>query len=178
MQLDIIAAAQLSNNEAEALEALHAEVYPPKPRAKRAPPSREWALPQWHIMIRDGNGQLVSHVGAVTRLCLCDGKEIPLGGIGGVMTHPAQRGKGYASVGIRRVIEFLRLDRQVNMSLLFCAPRLRSFYRRFGFRDFCAVTYVRQFGARTLFPPDEIMVKPARKSLPQCAALDLCGLPW
>lgn len=178
MQLEIIAAAQLSEQEAEALEALHAAVYPPRPRAKRTSPSREWALPQWHIMIRDLDGRLVSHVGAATRLCLCDGKEIPIGGIGGVMTHPSQRGKGHAGAGISRVIEFLRLDRQVDMTLLFCVPRLRSFYRRFGFREFCADTYVRQFGAKTLFPPDEIMVKPAGKPLPQCAALDLRGLPW
>ena len=123
MQLDIIAAAQLSDKEAEALETLHAAVCPPKPRAETMPSSREWALPQWHIMIRDLNGQLVSHVGAVTRLCLCDGKEIPIGGIGGVITHRSRRGKGYASVGISRIIEFLRLDWQVHMSLLFCAPR-------------------------------------------------------
>lgn len=178
MQLDIVGAAQLSDNEAAALEALYAAVHSPKPRPERTPPSREWALPQWHIMIRDVNGQLVSHVGAVTRLCLCDGNEIPLGGIGGVMTHPSQRGNGYAGAGISRVIEFLRLDRQVDMTLLFCAPRLRSFYRRYGFRDFCADTYVRQFGAKTQFPPDEIMVRPARKPVPQCAALDLRGLPW
>lgn len=178
MRLDIIAAAQLSENEAEALEALHAAVYPPKPRAETAAPPREWARPQWHFMIRDVNGQLISHVGAVTRLCLCDSKEIPVGGIGGVMTQPSQRGKGYAGAGIRRVIEFLRLERPVDMTLLFCAPRLRSFYRRFGFSSFAAVTYVRQYGAKTPFPRDEIMVMPARKPAPECAALDLCGLPW
>ena len=178
MRLEIIAAAQLSDNDAEALEALHTAVYPPKPGAPSVWAQREWALPQWHIMIRDVNGRLSSHVGAVTRLCLCDSEEIPIGGIGGVMTHPSQRGNGYAGAGIKRVIEFLRLDRQVDMTLLFCAPRLRRFYRRFGFSSFAADTYVRQNGAKTMFPRDEIMVMPARKPVPQCAALDLCGLPW
>ncbi len=178
MRLEIIAAAQLSDKDAEALEALHAAVYPPKPRRESAPQPREWALPQWHIMMRDVDDQLISHVGAVTRLCLCDGVEILLGGIGGVMTHPAQRGKGYAGAGIRRAIEILRQDMQVDMTLLFCAPRLRSFYARFGFRSCSADTYVRQNGAKTLFPQNEIMVMPAMKPLPQCAALDLRGLPW
>ncbi len=178
MRLDIIAAAHLSDKEMDALEALHAAVYPPKPRAESAAPPQEWALPQWHFIMRDANGQLISHVGAITRLCLCDQEEIPIGGIGGVMTHPSQRGKGYAGAGIRRMIEFLRQDRQVDMTLLFCAPRLRSFYRRFGFRSFAADSYVRQNGEKTMFPRDEIMVMPARKPVPQCSALDLCGLPW
>lgn len=178
MRLDIIAAAQLSDEEAEALEALYAAVHPPQPRAETSPSRRQWARPQWNIMIRDVDDQLVSHVGAVTRLCLCDCKEILIGGIGGVMTRPSQRGKGYAGAGIRRASEFLRRDRQVDMSLLFCAPRLRSYYRRFGFRSFSADTYVRQDGAKILFPRNEIMVMPAMKPLPQCAALDLCGLPW
>ena len=178
MRLDIVAASQLNVKEAEALEALHAAVHPPQPRAQSVWSQREWALPQWHIMIRDVNGKLISHVGAVTRLCLCDSKEIAIGGIGGVMTHPSQRGKGYAGAGIRRVVEFLRQDLQVDMSLLFCAPRLRSFYRRFGFSSFAADTYVRQYGAKTQLPHNEIMAMPAMKPVPQCAALDLCGLPW
>ena len=177
MHLEIMAA-QLSDKDAEALEALHAAVYPPKPQVESAKQPRKWALPQWHIMMRDEDDQLISHVGAVTRLCLCDSTEILLGGIGGVMTHPSQRGKGYASDGISRAIEFLGQDIQVDMALLFCAPRLRSFYQRFGFRCFSADTYVWQQGEKTLFPQNEIMVMPAMKPLPQCAALDLRGLPW
>lgn len=178
MRLEILAAAQLSDKDAEALEALHAAVYRPKPRLESARQPREWALPQWHILMRNADDQLISHVGAVTRVCMCDGKEILLGGIGGVMTHPSRRGKGYAGAGIRQAIEFLRQDMQVDMALLFCAPRLRSFYQRFGFRAFTADTYVRQYSTKTLFPHDEIMAMPAMKPLPPCAALDLCGLPW
>jgi predicted acetyltransferase len=178
MVTDIIAAAQLSDEDTEALAALHAAVYPPKPRPETAAPAQEWALPQWHFLIRDGNGQLISHVGAVTRTCLCDREEIPIGGIGGVMTRPSQRGKGYASAAIRSVIEFLRRDRQVDMILLFCAPRLRGFYRRLGFGSFAADTYVRQYDTKTMFPRNEIMVMPAKKPVPHCAALDLRGLPW
>ena len=51
-------------------------------------------------------------------------------------------------------------------------------YRRFGFGDFSADTFVRQFGATIQFSPDEIMVRRASKPVARCAALDLCGLPW
>ena len=178
MRLEINAAAQLSDENAEALEALHAAVYPPQPRAQTEWSKQEWALPQWHILLRDEDDQFISHVGAVTRYCLCDRVEILLGGIGGVMTHPSQRGKGYAGAGLRRALDFLWHDMQVDMSLLFCAPRMRSYYRRFGFSSFAGDTLVRQGGAKTICPRNEVMVMPAMKPLPQCALLDLRGLPW
>ncbi|MCY4070529.1 MAG: GNAT family N-acetyltransferase [Chloroflexi bacterium] len=178
MHLDIIATAQLNDEEAGALRALHAAVYTPTPRAEKTNMRREWALPQWSIMIRGVDGQLVSHVGVVTRLCLCDDKETLIGGIGGVKTHPSQRGKGYAGAGLRRAIEFLQGEMAVDMSLLFCGPQMRRYYRRFGFTSFVGDLLVRQDREKTLFPRDEVMVMPVMKPLPQCAVLDLCGLPW
>lgn len=178
MRLDIIATANLSDDEAQALRALSAAVYPPKPREDKPTSRQEWALPQWSIMIRDMDHQLVSHVGALTRLGLCDNKEILIGGIGGVKTHPSQRGKGYAGSGIRHATEFLQQDMGVDMSLLFCSPRLQTYYQRFGFNSFAGDTLARRDGAKTLFPRNEVMVIPAIKPLPQCAILDLCGFPW
>lgn len=178
MQLEFIAAAQLSEKDAAALEALHAAVYPPKPGATKAEPQQAWAEPQWHILIRDEADQLVSHVGAVTRICLCDSVEILIGGIGGVMTHPAQRGKGYAGAGVRRALDFLRQEMRVEFALLFCAPRMRSYYRRFGFSSFVGDTRARRGDSEVIFPRNEVMAIAALKPLPQCALLDLCGLPW
>lgn len=178
MQLEIITAPQLGVAEAAALEALHAAVYPPKPGAKEAAPQQAWAAPQWHILIRDADDQLVSHVGAVTRICLCDSVEILIGGIGGVMTQPAQRGKGYAGAGVGWAIDFLRQEMRVEISLLFCAPRMRSYYRRFGFSSFAGDTRARRGDAEVIFPRNEVMAIAALKPLPQCALLDLCGLPW
>ncbi len=178
MRLDIIETARLSDETVEALRALHAAVYPPTPRADNAPSRQEWAPPQWSVMIRDLDQQLVSHVGVLTRLGLCDDKAILIGGIGGVKTHPSQRGKGYTGAGLRRAIEFLQGEMAVDMSLLFCGPRMRGYYQRFGFGSFLGDTLARQDGAKILFPRDEVMAKPAVESLPKCAALDLCGLPW
>ena len=178
MRLELIAAAQLSDAERDALEALHAAVYPPKRRAVAAPATKKWARPQWHFLIHDEDHQLMSHVGAVSRTCLCDSTEIVIGGIGGVMTHPAQRGKGYAGAGIQRATKFLRDELQVDMSLLFCAPRMRQYYRRFGFSAFAGDTHVRQDGVKIRMPRNEVMVIAANKPLPSHAQLDLLGLPW
>jgi len=178
MRLDIIAASQLSEAEARALQALDAAVYPPNPGAQEATEQERWARPQWHILIQDADQRLVSHVGVLTRICLCDGDEILIGGIGGVMTHPAQRRKGYAGAGVRRATEFLQKEMRVDLSLLFCGPRTLNYYKRLGFSNFAGDTFALRDGKRILFPRSEVMVRPAMKALPQCAALDLCGLPW
>ncbi len=178
MRLEIVEASQLSDEASRALTALDAAVYPPKPDAKAATAPQRWAPPRWHILIRDSDLQLVSHVGVLTRICLCDGDEILIGGIGGVMTHPSERRKGYAGAGVRRATEFLQNDMRVDISLLFCGPRMLNYYKRFGFTNFVGDTFALRDGEKILFPRSEIMVRPAMKALPQCAALDLCGLPW
>ena len=178
MHLELIEAAQLSDTEAGALRALTVAVYPPTPHADNAPSRREWAPTKWSIMIRDLDQQLVSHVGVLTRLCLCDGDAILIGGIGSVKTHPSQRRKGYAGAGLRRAIDFLQGEMAVDIALLFCGPHMRSYYRRFGFGSFAGDTLVRQYGAKVVIPRGEVMVMPVMKPLPQCAVLDLCGLPW
>ena len=136
MQLDFKATAQLNDDEAEALSALSAAVYPPQPSVDKVASRIQWADPQWSILIRDEDHQLVSHVGALTRLGLCDGEQILIGGIGGVMTHPAQRRKGYAAAGVRRATDFLRQELEVDISLLVCGTDLLCFYQRFGFSAF------------------------------------------
>lgn len=178
MRMDILKATRLSETEARALSALNEAVYPPRPGAQDTPRPQRWAKPQWHILIRDADDQLVSHVGVLTRSCLCDGAEILIGGIGGVETHPAQRRRGYAGAGLRRALDFLQDERRVDLSLLFCGPRMVSYYKRFGFDNFAGDTYVLRDGENILMPRSEVMARPAGQALPQCAALDLCGLPW
>lgn len=178
MRLDIIATEQLSDEQSLELRALSEAVYPPKPQVDESASAKKWEQPQWRIMIRDDDQQLVSHIGVLSRTCLCDSKEILIGGIGGVETHPSKRRRGYAGVGLRRAIEFMQSDLRVDMALLFCGPKMLIYYGRFGFINFVGDTYVRQDSEQILVPRSEVMVRPALKPLPQCAVLDLCGLPW
>ncbi len=178
MQLEIKATAQLNDDEAGALKALSAAVYPPKPDAAKNASPIKWARPQWSILLRDVDSQLVSYVGALTRLGLCDNQEILIGGIGGVKTHPAQRGKGYAKAGIQRATDFLRRELGVDFSLLVCRADLLTYYQRLGWSAFAGDTLVQQNGLKSIFTWNEVMVIPAGKALPSCRVLDLCGPPW
>ena len=178
MQWEIKATVQLNDDEAGALRALSAAVYPPEPGAAEKPSPIKWARPQWSLLLRDVDAQLVSYVGALTRLGLCDDQEILIGGIGGVKTHPAQRGKGYAEAGIRRATDFLRRELGVDFSLLVCRADLLTYYQRLGWSAFAGDTFVRQDGLKTIFTWNEVMLLPAGKALPPCQVLDLRGLPW
>ena len=178
MHMEIKATAQLNDDETGALKALSAAVYPPKPGAAKNPSPIKWARPQWSVLLRNADSQLVSYVGALTRLGLCDNQECLIGGIGGVKTHPTQRGKGYANVGIKQATDFLRRELGVDFSLLVCRADLMTYYQGLGWSAFAGDTLVRQNGSKTIFTWNKVMVKPAAKAEPQCAMLDLCGLPW
>lgn len=178
MQLEIKATAQLNDDETRALKALSAAVYPPRPGAAKNPSPIKWARPQWSVLLRNADSQIVSYVGVLTRLGLCDHQECLIGGIGGVKTHPTQRGNGFASAGIQRATDFLRRELGVDFSLLVCHVDLMTYYQRLGWSAFAGDTLVRQDGISTRFTFNEVMVIAAAKAEPQCAALDLCGLPW
>ncbi len=178
MQLDFKATAQLNDDEAQALRALSAAVDPPQPGADQVTSRLGWAPLEWSILIRDEDNQLVSYAGALTRLGLCNGEQVLIGGIGGVETHPAQRRKGHAGAGIRRATDFLRRELGVDFSLLVCQTHLLSYYQRFGFSAFTGDTFMEQNGVTTAYTSSNVMVMPGKKALPSCKVLDLCGLPW
>ncbi len=165
-------------DEAQSLDALQAAVFPPRPRAKSAALPAQWAPPQWHFLLWLDERELAAYAGVVTRFGICDGERALLGGLGGVKTHPAHRGKGYASAAIGQAVDFLTRQQGVDFSLLYCRADLLSFYGRFGFQRYSGDTLALQYGTKTVFRWHEAMIAAGRKALPKCQALDLCGLPW
>ena len=57
------------------------------------------------IVLQDGHP--VSHVGICVRAALVAGRRLTIGSIGAVCTHPAARGRGYASLALRDAIAVL-----------------------------------------------------------------------
>ncbi len=176
MRCEIKTTAQLDAADKQALGILSAAVYPPRPVKSGNGPPTEWARPDWHFLVWLADAQLAAYAGALTRTGLCDGQSALIGGIGGVKTHPAQRGQGYASAAIRQAVDYLAQETAADFSLLVCRAELLGFYERFGFRHFLGDTFTRDNGARSLFTWNEVMTKPA--CAPDCQVLDLCGPPW
>ena len=81
MQIECKATDDLTDNDHAALRVLSTAVHPPENGANLPGPF-VWAPQQRHILVRDDAGQIVSHVGVLTRTVLLDGVSVRIGGDG------------------------------------------------------------------------------------------------
>jgi aminoglycoside 2'-N-acetyltransferase I len=178
MRLDLKPVTELSAGERDALKALTAAVYPPEVLATRPGRSLQWAPSLWSVLVWTEEGQLIAHVGIVTREGTLDGVPVKIGGVGGVKTHPQAQGRGYASAALRHAAAALQDDHHVAFSLLVCQAYLVPFYGRLGWRPFPGCLIVEQLGGSIVFTINRPMVLPGLHPAPQEGVIDLRGLPW
>jgi GNAT superfamily N-acetyltransferase len=76
----------------------------------------------------------VSHAAALKHRARANDQPVLIGGIGGVVTIPAFRKRGYAGRLVREATAFLRDEWQADLALLFCIDRMRGYYERLGWR--------------------------------------------
>ena len=112
MNIEFVATEDFSDRQKKDLEQLGEAVYSPEVIATLPGRFFTWAKPQWSILLWDGD-ELLSRVGSLVREVLHDGVSKRIGGIGGVMTHPASQGKGLASQGMRAAAKRFNEDLNV-----------------------------------------------------------------
>lgn len=179
MRLDVQPVAAQSEAEREALRALTMAVYPPAERAADSVQQRiAWASPEWGILVRDDAGATVGYVGIVARDATLDGRTVRVGGIGGVKTHPAARGQGYARAALQRAATFMADELGAAFGVLVCREALLPFYGGLGWQPFAGTLLVEQPGGRVPFTFNRPLTLPLREAAPSGGTLDLCGLPW
>lgn len=166
-----------SAEDSQALRDLKTAVYPPAEETSWEGASREWASPQWGILVRDDAGTLVSYTGVVQRPGAVDGDNVVIGGIGGVATHPDHRGAGYAPIGMGRALDFLA-GRNTDFALLVCRDELVGYYSRLGWKLFEGELLVTQFGEQETFTFNRVMVGDLQATAPRSGVIDLQGPPW
>ncbi|MEX2138990.1 MAG: GNAT family N-acetyltransferase [Pirellulales bacterium] len=175
-QLDPVA--YLSEPDREAIRLLSLAVYPPETLADWPGRHIEWSPPEWCVPLWNEDGTLVSYVGVHLRDALCEEHPVRIGGVGGVKTHPTARGRGLASLGVRRAVEFFGQQPNIDFALLVCEPRLLGFYSRLGWREFNGRLLVQQHGASAEFTFNRVMTHPIRAEAPTVGVIDLRGPPW
>ncbi len=124
------------------------------------------------------DSRLVSYAGIVLRHALHDGAPVLIGGIGSVKTHPEARGRGYASLAIRRAVEFFRDRPDMSFGLLVCDPPLIAYYARLGWKLFNGRLMVVQHGSIEEFTFDRVMTLDLHTPAPTTGTIDLHGPPW
>jgi GNAT superfamily N-acetyltransferase len=177
MHIDLKLDHLLPSAERQAINQLSEAVYPPGviPAWGLAP--IEWAPQTVRAMLWEDE-HLVCHVGALIRCALIDGRPVQVGGIGGVMTAPDSRRRGYAQAALAAMRAYLVDDQQVSFSLLFCGDNLRSLYGKLDWRLFADPPLVEQHGMTIEFTLNPAMVQDGIDSAPVAGRLDLRGPPW
>ena len=177
MNIEFVATEAFSDRQKKALEQLGAAVYPPEVVATL--PSRffTWAKPQWSVLLWEDE-ELLSRVGLLVRDVFHDGAPKRIGGIGGVVTHPAKQGQGLASQAMREASRLFDAELNVSYALLFCRPHLIAFYRRLMWKPFEGKVFVEQPEGKVEFSANGTMVLDVKEQAPLDGVLDLNGLPW
>jgi GNAT superfamily N-acetyltransferase len=170
--------AELTSEGQEALRTLSRAVYPPEISATWPGRAIEWAAHQWAIVGWDVEGAALCYVGVIFRDARWNEGAVRVGGIGGVKTHTASRGRGLATTAIQRALDFFREQGDVDFGLLVCGPGLVPFYERLGWRRFPGDLLVTQLQATVPFTFNLAMTTPVRYQEPLSGTIDLMGPPW
>jgi len=112
------------------------------------------------------------------REIISNGEAKTIGGVGGVMTHPARQGQGLASQAMKETARLFDDELNVSFALLFCRPHLVEFYKRLKWKPFQGQLFVDQPQGRIEFSANGPMVLDVKEQAPVNGALDLNGLPW
>ena len=101
MNIEFVENEKLTVVKKDAIQKLRSAVYPPEVLDTLPGRLFTWASPQWSVLVWDGD-ELFAKVGLLVRDAFHDNIPKRIGGVGGVMTHPAKQGQGLASKAMRK----------------------------------------------------------------------------
>jgi len=94
-----------------------------------------------------------------------------------IQTHPASRGRGFATTGIQRALEWFR-EHEIDFGQLVCEPKLVPFHERLGWHSFPGDLFVSQKQTTVPFTFNLPMTFPLRLRESLGGKIDLLGPPW
>lgn len=78
------------------------------------------------------NGEPASYFRALRQVCVVNGRDVEVGGLGGLVTVPVHQRQGYGARLVTATLAALRDEWKVQAALAFCLDHLLAFYRRLG----------------------------------------------
>jgi predicted GNAT family N-acyltransferase len=118
----------------------------------------------------------VSTCGLLRQSVQMNAGSMNVGGIGGVVTPPSFRGRGYAGQLLAEALRIFRDEWQLDAGMLFCREPLAPFYRERGWQLLEAPVTILQ-PAGTLTCPTPVMVFPFHSPWPD-TPVHIDSLPW
>ena len=135
-----------------------------------------WRPKDIHFLL-DVDGEPTAHVGVLQHRVEHARPPLQLAGLGGVITAAGARGQGHASELIEHTIEFANTTFEADAVLLFCLPRLVTFYERLRFRLVTSPVTIDQ-PAGHIHAPLPVMVRLIRMREWPDGPFELGSLPW
>jgi aminoglycoside 2'-N-acetyltransferase I len=129
------------------------------------------------VLLENEAQAVVCHVGIFRREAAWNGRKVRIGGIGGVVTHPEARRRGFASIALTAATQTLKDERATDFAMLFCEPQHADFYEQRGWKRFTGEVLAEQPAGQIRF---DVLVPLVfyMKRAPHEGSIDLCGLPW
>ena len=134
-----------------------------------------WRPKQRQLLLYDG-GRPVSKCGLLRQRVLVGEQALEMGGIGGVVTPPRLRGRGYARQVLAEALRIFAEEWRLHAAMLFCRPALVPFYRAQGWQQLTGEVQILQpEGMRA--SPVPVMVYPLGSPWP-AGPVSIDSLPW
>jgi GNAT superfamily N-acetyltransferase len=143
-------------------------------------PQLHWSTLGWHFVHLDGVGEaqrVVAHVGLLIKRVFVGGVPVRVGGIGGVATLTAYRGRGSA-YALMRAAEAMMREHALEFGLLQCADRRQAMYGRLGWRPAGVAMRFDQPDGTHGYTIDRPMYLPLSTRVWPAGEIDMNGPPW
>jgi predicted N-acetyltransferase YhbS len=135
-----------------------------------------WREKDYHFITEEG-GRALSHVGLLKTTVKAGGREVAVGGVGGVATRPEAQGRHYVHAAMKRAAEFLCAELGVEFGMLFCLPRLVPFYARQGWQLIEEEVEFEQPAGKVV-SPFRVMILPCGERAWPAGKVEVAGFPW
>ena len=135
-----------------------------------------WRPKDYHF-ITEEDGRVLSHVGVVKTAVRAGGREVTVGGVGGVVTRPEAQGRRLVHAAMLQAAGFICHELGAEFGMLFCLPRLAPFYARQGWLMVEDEVEMEQPAGKVVWP-FHVMVRPCGERTWPPGRIEVGGLPW
>jgi GNAT superfamily N-acetyltransferase len=137
-----------------------------------------WTPPTWSALIKFGQ-RVVAHVGITYRVIQVGQLGVPVAGIGGVMTLPDWRRRGYARALLTNATAFAAVQLWAPFAMVICPKEDTGFYQHLGWQIAEAPILCAQPGGQVRLE-HEVAVYLACQGDAEwhSGSIDLGGTPW
>lgn len=136
----------------------------------------EWSDVDWNVLVRLDE-KLVSQVDIIDRIAQVGDHQVRLGGIGGVATLSAFRGRGFARMALTSAAIFMEKEMGVDFGFLFCSPEMVPYYSRLNWQVIDTPVYYDQPGRKVLLDGKAMVLSCVKSAWPD-GEVDVLGYPW